>query len=231
MTKLDAPPPVRAQVVLFDLDGTLTDSAPGILAGFRHALASVGAPEPSDEQLALVIGPPLIDTFHSMGLSEDVAAEAIAAYFDRYDATGWAENTVFDGIEPVLKELRARGVRLGVATSKSERFAHRILDHFGLSDYFEFIGGASNDGVRRAKPDVIAHSLRNLGLSPKEIADGGTSGVLMVGDRDHDVHGAARFGIPAVYVDWGYGIDGESDDAAFTVTTMDELAKVLGDNT
>ncbi|MDJ0393002.1 HAD-IA family hydrolase [Rhodococcus sp. G-MC3] len=231
MTNLDAPQSQRAQVVLFDLDGTLTDSAPGILAGFRHALASVGAPEPSDEQLALVIGPPLIDTLHSMGLSDDVAATALQAYFDRYDATGWAENTVFDGIEPVLEALKARGIRLGVATSKSERFAHRILDHFGLSDYFEFIGGASNDGVLRAKPDVIAHSLRNLGLIPQEIADGGTTGVLMVGDRDHDVHGAARFGIPAVYVDWGYGVDGENDAAAFTVTTMDELAKVLDDNT
>lgn len=222
---------VQASVVLFDLDGTLTDSAPGILAGFRHALASVGAPEPTEKQLALVIGPPLIDSFRTMGLAEDAAQRALAAYFERYDAQGWAENSVFDGIEPVLAELQSRGIRLGVATSKSERFAHRILDHFGLSKYFEFIGGASSDGVRRAKPDVIAHSLRNLGLIPKEIADGGTPGVIMVGDRDHDVHGAARFGIPAVYVDWGYGIDGENDDAAFTVTTMDELTKVLGDNT
>lgn len=231
MTNLDASRTSRAKVVLFDLDGTLTDSAPGILTGFRHALATVGAPEPTDKQLALVIGPPLIDTFRSMGLSEDVAQQALQAYFERYDAKGWSENTVYDGIDTVLKELKNRGVRLGVATSKSERFAHRILEHFGLSHYFEFIGAASNDGVRRAKPDVIAHSLRSLGLIPKEIADGGTEGVLMVGDRDHDVHGAARFGIPAIYVDWGYGIAGEDDDAAFTVTTMQELSKVLGDNT
>lgn len=231
MTNIDAPRPSRATVVLFDLDGTLTDSAPGIHAGFRHALATVDAPAPTDDQLALVIGPPLIDTFRTMGLQEDTAQQALQAYFDRYDAKGWAENTVYDGIEPVLAELQNRGVRLGVATSKSERFAHRILDHFELSPYFEFIGGASNDGARRAKPDVIAHSLRNLGLIPKEIGDGGTDGVLMVGDRDHDVHGAARFGIPAVYVDWGYGIAGENDDAAFTVADMNELAKVLGDNT
>ncbi|MGA9870198.1 MAG: HAD-IA family hydrolase [Rhodococcus sp. (in: high G+C Gram-positive bacteria)] len=228
MTNPDA---TRATVVLFDLDGTLTDSAPGILAGFRHALATVGAPPPTEDRCARVIGPPMIDTFRSMGLAEDVAQAAIRAYFERYDATGWAENSVFDGIEPVLKNLKSRGVRLGVATSKSERFAHRILDHFGLSEFFEFIGGASNDGVRRAKPDVIAHSLRNLGVIPRELHDGGTNGVLMVGDRDHDVHGAARFGIPAVYVDWGYGLAGENDDAAFAVGTMAELDRVLRDNT
>ncbi|KJV02834.1 HAD-IA family hydrolase [Rhodococcoides fascians] len=220
-----------ASVVLFDLDGTLTDSAPGIHAGFRHALASVGAPEPTEQQLSLVVGPPLIDTLRSMGLDEEAAQRALAAYFDRYDERGWAENTAFDGIETVLTRLQDRGVRLGVATSKSERFAIRILDHFGLSRYFDFIGGASNDGSRRAKSDVIAHSLTNLGIDPVESSDGGTAGVIMIGDRDHDVHGAARFGIPAVYVEWGYGIDGESDEAAFTASDMDELAAVLEQNT
>lgn len=227
MTNPDAPSSAGATVVLFDLDGTLTDSAPGIFAGFRHALSSVGAPAPTEEQLALVIGPPLIDTFRTMGLSEDVAQQALAVYFERYDAVGWAENTVFDGIEAVLTELRDRGVRLAVATSKSERFAHRILDHFGLSGYFEFIGGASTDGARRAKWDVIEHSLRNLDMHPRAADNGGTAGVVMVGDRDHDVHGAARFGIPTVYVNWGYGIDGEADGAAHTVDTMDRLGKVL----
>ncbi|WP_415976425.1 HAD-IA family hydrolase [Rhodococcus sp. 077-4] len=220
-----------ASVVLFDLDGTLTDSAPGIHAGFRHALASVEAPEPTEEQLSMVVGPPLIDTLRGLGLDEDSAQRALAAYFQRYDERGWAENTAFEGIEAVLTQLRERGVRLGVATSKSERFAVRILDHFGLSQYFEFIGGASNDGTRRAKSDVIAHSLTNLGIDPVESTDGGTAGVIMIGDRDHDVHGAARFGIPTVYVEWGYGIDGESDDAAFTASSMTELATVLEQNT
>nr|WP_314141518.1 HAD-IA family hydrolase [uncultured Rhodococcus sp.] len=224
---VDAP----ASVVLFDLDGTLTDSAPGIHAGFRHALASVNAPEPTEEQLSMVVGPPLIDTLRGLGLDEDSAQRALAAYFERYDERGWAENTAFDGIESVLTRLQDRGVRLGVATSKSERFAVRILDHFGLSRFFEFIGGASNDGTRRAKSDVIAHSLTNLGIEPIEHAEGGTAGVIMIGDRDHDVHGAARFGIPTVYVEWGYGVDGESDDAAFTASSMDELATVLEQNT
>ena len=179
----------------------------------------------------MVVGPPLIDTLRGLGLDEDSAQRALAAYFERYDERGWAENTAFDGIESVLTRLQDRGVRLGVATSKSERFAVRILDHFGLSRYFEFIGGASNDGTRRAKSDVIAHSLTNLGIDPVESAHGGTTGVIMIGDRDHDVHGAARFGIPTVYVEWGYGVDGESDDAAFTASSMDELATVLEQNT
>ena len=220
-----------ATVVLFDLDGTLTDSAPGIHAGFRHALATVDAPAPTEEQLSMVVGPPLIDTLRGMGLTEDAAQRALAAYFERYDERGWAENTAFDGIESVLTRLQERGVRLGVATSKSERFAVRILNHFGLSRYFEFIGGASNDGTRRAKSDVIAHALANLGVDPVESADGGTPGVIMIGDRDHDVHGAGRFGIPTVYVEWGYGIDGESADAAFTASNMEELATVLEQNT
>ncbi len=179
----------------------------------------------------MVVGPPLIDTLRGLGLDEDSAQRALAAYFERYDERGWAENTAFDGIESVLTRLQDRGVRLGVATSKSERFAVRILDHFGLSRFFEFIGGASNDGTRRAKSDVIAHSLTNLGIEPIEHAEGGTAGVIMIGDRDHDVHGAARFGIPTVYVEWGYGVDGESDDAAFTASSMDELATVLEQNT
>ncbi len=224
-----APLNLPAPVMLFDLDGTLTDSAAGIIAGFRHALATVGAPEPSDELIAEVVGPPMIDTFGKLGFDAERSERAIAAYFDSYDAGGgWANNEVFAGIEPVLANLHARGIRLGVATSKAERFAVRILDHFGLSQYFEFIGGASDDLKRRAKPDVIEHSLRSLGITPIAAADGGTPDVAMVGDRDHDVHGAAQWGIPTVFVRWGYGTEDESADAAWTVGDPTELAAVLG---
>jgi phosphoglycolate phosphatase len=214
--------------MLFDLDGTLTDSAPGILAGFRHALASVGAPEPSDELLAEVVGPPMIDTFRRLGFDAEDTDRALAAYFEYYDTGGgWAQNTVFEGIEPILVDLVARGVRLGVATSKSERFAHRILDHFGLAQYFAFIGGASDDLTRRAKADVIAHTLRGLGIAPVAAADGGTADVVMVGDRDHDVDGATRWGIPTVFVGWGYGTGDENAGAAWTVADMSQLAAML----
>ncbi|MFC9838974.1 HAD-IA family hydrolase [Rhodococcus sp. NPDC127530] len=219
-----APSALSAPIVLFDLDGTLTDSAPGIHAGFRHALETIGQPEPTDEMIDAVIGPPMIDTFRSMGLDEDVVQHAVAAYFERYDNVGWAENAVFDGIEQVLIDARDSGRRLAVATSKSERFAIRILEHFELAHYFEFIGGASDDGSRRAKSDVIAHSLRNLGVTATE---GATPDVLMVGDRDHDVLGAAHWGIPAVFVEWGYGFPAEAERAHTTAQTVAHLGKML----
>ncbi|WP_016880005.1 MULTISPECIES: HAD-IA family hydrolase [unclassified Rhodococcus (in: high G+C Gram-positive bacteria)] len=219
-----APSALSAPIVLFDLDGTLTDSAPGIHAGFRHALATIGQPEPTDEMIDAVIGPPMIDTFRSMGLDEDVVRQAVAAYFERYDSVGWAENAVFDGVEKVLIDARDSGRRLAVATSKSERFAIRILEHFELAQYFEFIGGASDDGSRRAKSDVIAHSLRNLGVTATE---GATPDVLMVGDRDHDVLGAAHWGIPAVFVEWGYGFPAEAERAHTTAQTVAHLGKML----
>lgn len=218
---LDLPAPV----MLFDLDGTLTDSAPGILGGFRHALASVGAAEPSQQVLDGVVGPPMLVTLRGLGLDEPTAQRALAAYFDRYDAGGgWAENTVFDGIEPILAELTDRGIRLGVATSKAEHFAHRILDHFELSRYFDFIGGASADQRRSAKVDVIEHSLNGLGITP--VADT-TSGVVMVGDRDHDVDGAAQWGIPTIFAGWGYGLPHESAQAHWVAGSVTELAALL----
>jgi phosphoglycolate phosphatase len=215
-------------VTLFDLDGTLTDSAPGIVAGFRHALAAVGVDAPDGDLQARVVGPPMIDTLRSLGLDEAAVQTALAAYFERYDDVGWAENTVFDGIEELLTGLADGGARLAVATSKTERFARRILEHFSLARHFEVIAGAGDGGTgRRAKVDVIEHALRGLGVEPTA---GGTAGVVMVGDREHDVHGAAHWGIPTVFVGWGYGTDGEAADARWRVATVDELGRVLGDH-
>ncbi|MFE3292579.1 HAD hydrolase-like protein [Rhodococcus sp. NPDC059234] len=216
------------RVTLFDLDGTLTDSAPGIVAGFRHALAAVDVAVPEGDLQGRVVGPPMIDTLRSLGLDETAAQTALNAYFDRYDAVGWSENAVFDGIDELLTGLTATGTRLAVATSKSERFAHRILEHFSLAQHFEVIAGASEGGTgRRAKVDVIEHALRGLGIEPTA---GGTTGVVMVGDREHDVHGAAHWGIPTVFVDWGYGTDREAADARWRVETVDELGRVLDEH-
>ena len=227
MSAVTTPPLDRFPVVLFDLDGTITDSAPGIHGGFRHALATVGHPEPTEAMLASVIGPPMVDTFRSLGMAPADVDRAIAAYIERYDATGWQENSVYEGMDVVLGKARASATRLAVATSKSERFAIRILEHFGLAEHFEFIGGASDDGTRRAKPDVIAHSLTSLGITPVLASDGGTPDVLMIGDRDHDVLGAAKYGIPTVVVEWGYGSAEEARQAFRSVSSASELGGLL----
>ncbi|CAM5677363.1 HAD-IA family hydrolase [Mycolicibacterium aubagnense] len=213
------------QLVLFDLDGTLTDSAAGIVASFRHALDSIGAAQtcgalPDDDLARKIVGPPMHVTLGSLGLGEK-ADDAIAAYRADYTTRGWSMNRMFDGIEDLLADLRAAGVRLAVATSKAEPTAQRIVEHFGIDEHFEVVAGASIDGVRSAKADVVAHALAQLAPVPER--------VLMVGDRSHDVHGAAHHGIDTVVVDWGYGAaDFTEDSTVRRVATVDELREVLG---
>ncbi|MBA0048506.1 HAD-IA family hydrolase [Mycobacterium sp. NPDC050853] len=192
-------------LVIFDLDGTLTDSAPGIVSSFRHALSHVGAPEPAGDLTSRVVGPPMHVTLGSMGLG-DRADDAIAAYRADYGERGWAVNEMFDGVREVLSGLQAAGVPMVVATSKSEPIARRILDHFELTQFFEVIAGASPDGARSGKAEVIAHALSQLDEVP-------SVGVVMVGDRVHDVEGAAAHGIGTVIVDWGYGATDFDDEA------------------
>lgn len=221
--------PGGAQLVIFDLDGTLTDSAEGIVASFLHALDHIGAPVPPGDLVAQIVGPPMDDTFRSMELGDD-AEEAITAFRAEYGARGWAMNTLFDGIEALLADLRAAGVRLAVATSKLEPTARRILAHFGLDRHFEVIAGASPDGSRKAKVEVLAHALSQLEPLPER--------VLMVGDRSHDVHGAAAHGIDTVVVGWGYGkadfpdlgagSEAAGPDGVTYAATIDELRRTLG---
>jgi len=217
----------RPQLVLFDLDGTLTDSAQGIVSSFRHALGEVGASQmaavPEGDLASRIVGPPMHHTLSEMGLGEAVDA-AIAAYRADYTARGWAMNRLFEGTAELLADLQAAGVRLAVATSKAEPTARRILAHFGLDGHFEVIAGASVDGTRATKSDVIAHALAQLDPLPDR--------VLMVGDRSHDVEGAAEHGIDTVVVGWGYGrADFDDPDAVRAlahVSTMADLREVLG---
>jgi phosphoglycolate phosphatase len=213
----------QPQLVIFDLDGTLTDSADGIVSSFRHALGEVGAAVPAGDLVSKIVGPPMHHTFEAMGLGEHADA-AIAAYRADYTTRGWAINSLFDGIAPLLADLRAAGVRLAVATSKAEPTAQRILAHFGLDGYFDVIAGASVDGTRATKADVLAYALAQLEPLPER--------VVMVGDRRHDVDGAAAHGIDAVVVGWGYGQDDFADadrpSAAMHVGTVEELRRTLG---
>ncbi|MEO9327520.1 HAD hydrolase-like protein [Gordonia aurantiaca] len=215
-------------VLLLDLDGTITDSFAGIANSFRHALAAVGAPEPDPEVVAGIAGPPMIDTLNGLGLEPAVADEAMRAYRERYTEIGWLENSVFDGMDSVLADLSAAGRTMAVATSKNQTTAQRILEHFELADHFEFIAGASDDGTRRHKSDVIAHAVSELGIPVDPGTGHVTAPVVMIGDRSHDVHGAAAFGISAILVRWGYALHGEERDAAWAVSSTAELRDVLG---
>jgi phosphoglycolate phosphatase-like HAD superfamily hydrolase len=179
---------------------------------------------PDGDLAGMIVGPPMHHTLAGLGLGEHTDA-AIAAYRADYTARGWAMNRLFDGIPALLAELRAAGVRLAVATSKAEPTARRILAHFGLDGHFEVIAGASPDGSRAAKRDVVAHALAQLEPLPER--------VLMVGDRSHDVEGAAEHGIDTVVVGWGYGAaDFEHADGAVRtrthVETIEDLREVLG---
>ncbi|MGB0878584.1 MAG: HAD hydrolase-like protein [Mycobacterium sp.] len=212
----------RGDLVVFDLDGTLTDSAEGIVASFRHALRTVGAAVPDGDLAGRIVGPPMHVTLHEMGLGHHADA-AVAAYRADYLSRGWSMNRPFDGIPALLADLQLAGVRLAVATSKAEPTAQRILAHFGLECRFEVIAGALVDGTRSSKAEVLASALARLAPLPER--------VVMVGDRSHDVEGAAAHGIGTIVVGWGYGRDDFTDgggDALLHVSSVDDLREVLG---
>ena len=210
------------RVALFDLDGTLTDPKVGITKSVRHALARVGVDAPDLDALVVYIGPPLQDSFVSIaGLSEADAAEALIGYREYFADRGLYENEPYVGIADLLTGLADDGWTLAVATSKPTVFAERILDHFGLRAHFAVVAGAELDGSRRHKHDVIDHALVQLGCGPE--------GCVMIGDREHDVLGAHRHGIPAIGVLWGYGSREELEAAGADriVATISQLAAGL----
>lgn len=203
----------RYDTVLFDLDGTLTDSAPGILNCVRYALDRMGLPEPED--MLRFVGPPLIVSFGEFcGLDSERAAEAVGYYRERYRDIGIFENEPYDGVFPMLDSLKAAGIRLAVATGKPEAFSQRILEKFGLMGYFEFLGGDDFEGSRKEKHTVIEYVLSALGDPDRE-------GVLMVGDRMHDVIGAHESGIKCLGALWGYGGSAELEKYGADLTAED----------
>lgn len=193
-----------AATILFDLDGTLTDSRPGILRTTRYALRRLNeatggtAPIPEESALDYMIGPPLRDTFAKM-VGPSLVEAMIGFYRERYQETGLFENAVYEGAPEALAALRGLGYRLFVATSKNEADARRILDHFGLARYFAGIYGSQDDGGRAIKSELLGYLLEREGIG----ANAGN--VAMIGDRKYDVLGAKAVGILALGALWGYG--------------------------
>lgn len=208
------------KTILFDLDGTITDSGEGIINCALFALEHFGLTLPDRETMRAFVGPPLHETFIKFGVPEEKAEEAVAVYRKRYIPTGMFENTPYPGVEKLLIDLKAHGHKLLIATSKPEWMAIDILKHFGLDQYFDTICGATMDTSRTSKDAVIGYLLEKNGT---------TEDMLMVGDTEFDVLGAAKHNIPCIGVSWGYGST-ESMISAGAVTvayTMQELFEYL----
>lgn len=196
--------------ILFDLDGTLTDSGPGIMHGFEYAIEKMGDTVEDKSTLRRFIGPPLEYSFGSLlEYSEEDTKKAITLYREYYFGKGGVmENEVYPGIEELLSELKKSGKKLAVATSKSEKGTNIVLEHFGLKKYFDVVA-TSNDTDRRTKADVIRFALDSLGITDKRNA-------LMVGDRNQDINAANEIGLDSIGVLWGYGDTEELKEAGAT---------------
>ena len=208
---------MKKTVILFDLDGTLTDSGEGVINSAWYALKHFNLPLPPREEMRVMVGPPLRDSFLRFGVAPEQVEKAVELYRERYVPTGMFENTPYPGISAMLAALKEAGHRLYVATSKPESMAVEILTKFRLDGYFDRIYGASMDDTRDTKDKVISYILKELNCGNQAV---------MVGDTKYDVLGAAEHHIPTVGVTWGYGLKSELVDAG-AAATVDTTAQLL----
>ena len=211
------------ETVLFDLDGTLTDPALGITNSVAYALSKWNISVKNRSELFKFIGPPLLDSFSEYyGFSDEESRLALKYYREYFTDRGMFENRVYNGIPELLSALKSRNKKLIVATSKPEEFAVRILQHFDLDGYFDFIGGASMDETRVKKADVIQYALDACNISNK-------ASVVMVGDRHHDIDGAKLCGLPSIGVTYGYSSIDELKDAGadFIALSVEDILKYI----
>ena len=209
--------------IFFDLDGTLTDSAPGIIHSVQYALKKYGI-EAEENDLRSFIGPPLVHSFQErFGFDHDKALEAVAYYREYFTAGGMFENSVYPGVEEMLQKLKEDGLMLAVATSKPELFSKQILEHFALTRYFDFIGGAAMDETRTTKVEVLSYALQELQVDPAK--------AVMIGDRENDMEAASLLGTESIGVLYGYGSKEELAHAGakvFADTPMDICRIISG---
>ena len=211
------------KLILFDLDGTLTDSGPGIIRCVQYALEKMGRPVPAPEELVCFVGPPLLEQFMDFaGFNREEAARALEYYRERYGKTGIFENELYPGIREMLEHLSRRGLRLGVASSKPEYYVKQILEHFRLLQYLDPVAGSELAGRRTDKSEVIGEALRRAGFEALRRQ------VVMCGDRCYDVQGAAGWGLQFVGVSYGYGTREEllgagAENIAGTAAELEEM--------
>jgi len=210
--------------ILLDLDGTVTDSAPGITDTLAWTYAQLGMPVPPAEELLKYVGPPLLDSFRDRGgLTLEQRERALEVYRERYLDRGAYDSVLYPGVGLLVRDIAAAGIPLSLATSKPELPATLMLEHFTIAEHFDLITGASEDEVRSAKADVVAEALVRLRGIGADL-----SRPIMIGDRVHDIEGAAVHGIPTIAVAWGYGDEEEWRHARAIARTVDELRELLG---
>lgn len=208
---------------LFDLDGTIIDSAPGIITSLAWTLDRLGRPVPSPAELLAYVGPPILDSFRDLaGMNPEQSRHALDIYRPHYLQTGIFNSSVYPGVPELLERIHKTGVPLSLATSKPELPALTALQFYGLAHYFTVITGASEDEVRSSKVDVVAEALLRLDAHGAD-----TSNPVMVGDRIHDIQGAAANGVPTVFVQWGYGSTDEAAGALGIAGNAERLATLL----
>ena len=213
------------RVILFDLDGTLTDSGEGITKSVQYAIEKLGMGEYPLEELRSFVGPPLMEQFMNFcHISQECAKEAVGYYRERYSLVGLYENRLYDGIQQLLKELKEQGYLLGVASSKPEYFVDKILQYFSLDSYFDAVVGSELSGQRTSKSEVVEEALGRLGVSDRR------QEVVLVGDRKYDVLGARAMGIDCVAVSYGYGDMQELMEVnpVYIAKSVEELADFFG---
>ncbi len=210
-------------ILFFDLDGTLTDPGLGITNSVIYSLKKFGLPVPPRESLYKFIGPPLVWSYQNfLGFSPEKSVEAVAAYREHFAVEGLFENEVYPGVAEILENLRSAGKTLCVATSKPEKFALQILEHFDLKKYFSLVCGAAMDESRSSKHEVIEYAIGLCGRPER-------GRILMIGDREHDILGAKAAGLSSVGVLYGYGdrAEHESAGADYIVESVAELEALL----
>lgn len=209
-------------IILFDLDGTLTDPGLGITNSVAYALKHYGIEKQDRESLYKFIGPPLSDSFMKYyGFSEEKAMEAIGVYREYFRDKGLYENEVYEGVRELLEKIKASGRKIVLATSKPEEFSVRILEYFELIKYFDIVAGASMDEKRNKKGDVIRYAMEKGGFTAE--------GAVMIGDREHDIFGAKENGLPSIGVLYGYGSEDELRQAGadYIAGTVEDIYGLL----
>lgn len=217
------------EYILFDLDGTLTDPKLGITSSVQYALRALGIEEPSLDRLEPFIGPPLADSFREFyGLEGERLATAIDKYRERFATQGIFENEIYPGIPQMLADLKAKGKKLAIASSKPTLFVEQILEHFEIGKYFDHVVGSNMDGTRGTKEEVVEETLRQM-LTVKMTPAQKRDAVAMVGDRKFDIEGARAHGITSVGVLFGYAPEGELEEAGadYIVNSVRSLQVLL----